>query len=294
MKQLLDGRVNRTIGKQDVQVIRNHMNIVMRCHFKLRGEQQFGEFVERLKEFVENLLKMCSEVQAQVNRKPLERAKSLKLGSQRIEKAILKQLSNSDNPDDLKSISRVYGQEVEDRKRAGQRYQGYELIKEVVDFKARVQHLARKRVEETAKRRVSRRSNAFLLSTRFLDVNDFRYNTPAWDPQSSTLTLATVEKLNALRYVVSIVRQQFNSRLLILLGRNGNRMRTLTVERTVTTRAIYLSSLIFSVSQIDHQHSKSCRAWEYSETRRVHALGSHLNPLLTSETSISNQREGLG
>ena len=182
------------------------MNIVMRCHFKLRGEQKFAELVERLKEFVENLLKMCSEVQAQVTRKPSKRTKSLTLGIQRIEKAILKQLSNSDNPDDLKSISRVYEQEVEDRKRAGQRYQGYELIKEVFDFKARVQHLARKRADETTKRKVSRRSNAFLLSTRFLDVNDFRY-TPARDPKESTLALATVEKLNALRYVVSIGRQ---------------------------------------------------------------------------------------
>ena len=202
---MLSGRINRNIGEQDVQVIRSHMNIVMRCHYKLRGEQKFAQLVERLKEFVDNLLKMCSEVQAQVNRNPPKRNQIANVGIQRIEKAILKQFSNSDNPDDLKSISKVYGQEVEDRKKAGQRYQGYELIKEVFDFKARVQHLARKRAEETTKRRVSRRSNAFLLSTRFLDVNDFRY-TPARDPKESTLALATVEKLNALRYVVSIVR----------------------------------------------------------------------------------------
>ena len=63
--------MNRVIGKQEVQVIRNHMNIVMRCHFQLRGETQFATLVERLKEFVDNLLKMCSEVQAQVNQKPL-------------------------------------------------------------------------------------------------------------------------------------------------------------------------------------------------------------------------------
>ena len=47
------------------------MNIVMRCRFQLRGEKKFAALVERLKEFVDNLLKMCSEVQAQVNRKPL-------------------------------------------------------------------------------------------------------------------------------------------------------------------------------------------------------------------------------
>lgn len=80
IEELLGGRINRNIGEQDVQVIRDHMNIVMRCHFKLRGEQKFAELVERLKEFVENLLKMCSEVQAQVSRKPSKRAKSLTLG----------------------------------------------------------------------------------------------------------------------------------------------------------------------------------------------------------------------
>ena len=203
IEEMLNGRIHRNIGEQDVQVIRNHMNIVKRCHFKLRGEQKFAGLVERLKEFVENLLKMCSEVQAQVHRKPSERTKSLTLGIQRIEKAILKQLSNSDNPDDLKSISRVYEQEVEDRKRAGKRYQGYELIKEVSDFKATVQHLAKKRAEETAKHRNSRRSNAFLLSTRFLELKEFRFDSPLWKPQESTLTLATVDKLDALRYVVS-------------------------------------------------------------------------------------------
>lgn len=204
IEELLGGRIHSKLGEQDVRVIRNHMNIVMRCHFKLRGEKKFAELVKRLKEFVENLLKMCSEVQAQVIRKPSKRAKSLTLGIQRIEKAVLKQLFNSDNPDDPKSVSRVYEQEVEDRKRAGQRYQGYELIKEVFDFKARVQHLARRRAEERAKRRVSRRSNAFLLSTRFLDMNEFQYESPAWGPQESTLTLATVDKLDTLRYVVSI------------------------------------------------------------------------------------------
>ena len=59
--------MNKNIGEQDVKVIRDHMDIVMRCHFKLRGETRFAALVERLKEFVDNLLKMCSEVQAQVN-----------------------------------------------------------------------------------------------------------------------------------------------------------------------------------------------------------------------------------
>ena len=98
----------------------------------------------------------------------------------------------------------MYEQEAVERKRAGQRYQGYELIKEVADFKARVQHLAKRRAEETAKRRVLQRSNAFLLSTCFLDVDEFRYSFPERRPQKSTLTLATVDRLDTLRYIVSI------------------------------------------------------------------------------------------
>ena len=72
---MLGGGVNKRIAEQDVEVIRNHMNIMMRCHFKLRGETKFAALVERLKEFVDNLLKMCSEVQAQASRKPFRLGK---------------------------------------------------------------------------------------------------------------------------------------------------------------------------------------------------------------------------
>ena len=98
----------------------------------------------------------------------------------------------------------MYEQEAVDRKKAGQRYKGYELIKEVAGFKARVQHLAEKRAEETAKRRASQWTNAFLLSTYFLDEDDFRLSYPKWGKQESTLTLATVDRLDTLRYIVSI------------------------------------------------------------------------------------------
>ena len=131
-------------------------------------------------------------------------ASSLTLGIQRIENALLKELSSNENPDDLISISKVYEQEAVDRKKAGQRYQGYELIKEVAGFKARLQHLAKKRVEETDKRRASHRTNAFLLSTCFLHVEDFLFSHPKRRVQESTSTLATVDRLNALRYIVSI------------------------------------------------------------------------------------------
>ena len=101
----------------------------------------------------------------------------------------------------------MYEEEVIDRKKAGRRYQGYELIKEVAGFKARVQHLAEKRAEETTKRRASQRTNPFLLSTRFLDMDDFRLaypEWPAWGAVENALTLATVDRLDALRYIVCI------------------------------------------------------------------------------------------
>ena len=190
----------------------------------------------------------------------VEKDQIVDVSDQRIEKAILKQLSNSNNPDDLKSISRVYEEEVKDRKRAGQRYQGYELIQEVFDFKARIQQLARKRAKEMTKRRASGRSTVFLFSKPFLNVNEFRYDWPRGGHLESTLTLATVEKLGALHYVVSIAETIISRRLLILLGRNGNRTPTVPVKKTVTTRAISLSSLIFLESRIDQQHSKSCHS----------------------------------
>ena len=205
--------MNKNIGEQDVKTIRNHMDMVMRCHFKLRGEKQFAALVERLKEFVDNLLKMCSEVQAQASRRPFGLGISLTLGTQRIENAILQELFGNDNPNHLRSISKVYEQEVVDRKKAGQRYQGYELIKEVAGFKARVQHLAEKRAEETAKRRASQRTNPFLLSSSFLDMDDFRLGYPEFEAGANpvnlwggenALSLATVDRLDALRYIVCI------------------------------------------------------------------------------------------
>ena len=123
------------------------------------------------------------------------------MGIQRIENAMLRQLSNSDNPGDLMSISKVYEQEAVERKRAGQRYRGYELIKEVAEFTARVQDLANRRADETTRRRASQQSTAFLLSTFFLDVEEYRFDFS--EPKISTLTLATVDRLNALRYIVS-------------------------------------------------------------------------------------------
>ena len=110
----------------------------------------------------------------------------------------MKELSDNDDPYHLRSISEVYEQEVVKRKKAGQRYQGYELIKEVASFKARVQDLADRRAEE-----MFERSEAFLLSTCFLDVNEFKLEGKRFG-EPPTLNLASVDRLDALRYIVSI------------------------------------------------------------------------------------------
>ena len=98
----------------------------------------------------------------------------------------------------------MYEQEAVDRKKAGKRYQGYELIKEVAGFKARVQRLAERRAEETTRRRALQQTDQFLLSTCFLDVNEFKYDFGGWRSPRNTLTLASMDRLDALCYIVSI------------------------------------------------------------------------------------------
>ena len=114
----------------------------------------------------------------------------------------MKELSDNDDPYHLKSISEVYEQEAVKRKKAGKRYRGYDLIKEVASFKARVQDLADRRAGETIKR-----SEAFLLSTCFLDMNEFNLEGKRFG-ESPTLNLASVDRLDALRYIVSIAETE--------------------------------------------------------------------------------------
>ena len=122
---------------------------------------------------------------------------------QKIERAMLKQVSDNDNPTDLENVSKIYGEEAERRRKAGQRHQGYELVKEAAEFKARVQALATKRAQLAATRRQSRLSKAFLLSARFLDEQDFLYNNPRWEFQNGDSTVAFDIKASLVRYIVS-------------------------------------------------------------------------------------------
>lgn len=55
-------------NQKAIEARQKHMSIVNRCHFQLKGGAKFDTLVARLIEYVDNLLKMCSETQAEVKR----------------------------------------------------------------------------------------------------------------------------------------------------------------------------------------------------------------------------------
>ena len=66
MNDLLSTRKGKMILSKDVDHRRQHMSIVNRCHFQLRGGAKFDALIARIREHVDNLYKMCSEAQAEV------------------------------------------------------------------------------------------------------------------------------------------------------------------------------------------------------------------------------------
>lgn len=49
-----------------IKARQKHMNILKRCHFQLTGRSKFDDLVALLREYVDGLLKICSEGQADV------------------------------------------------------------------------------------------------------------------------------------------------------------------------------------------------------------------------------------
>ena len=66
LNDLFSNRTGKAILSQDVDRRRQHMSIVNRCHFQLKGGAKFDHLIARIREYVDNLLKMCSEAQAEV------------------------------------------------------------------------------------------------------------------------------------------------------------------------------------------------------------------------------------
>lgn len=122
---------------------------------------------------------------------------------QKIEKALLNQISVSDDPSQLRDLSKVYGEEATRRRITGQRHRNYELIKDVADYKARVRSLAVQRAQETKKRNGIAGAKAFLLSSRFLNAEDYAYGAARWAFMKGKSSLAFKKQAYVMCYIVS-------------------------------------------------------------------------------------------
>ena len=113
-------------------------------------------------------------------------------------------ISAGQDPKALETISKVYGEEAERQRSAGQVSHGAELVRDVAAFKAQVQKLAAKRKEKTLNRRRSGFNKAFLLSGAFCDIHDYKLDSVD-SHDRNTLNLATDMKTSQCRYIVSTV-----------------------------------------------------------------------------------------
>ncbi|KAL8925833.1 MAG: hypothetical protein Q9208_003330 [Pyrenodesmia sp. 3 TL-2023] len=184
VKNLFPAGTNATVTKYDISARKRHMSIIQRCHFQLTGEKQFDLFVARLGEFIDHLWRICSELQAE-----------------KIERALLLKVAENDDVTTLQQVSKVYGDEAEKRRRKGQRYQGYDLVREAADFKARVHTLSSDRAYKTSKRRRSGVTNPFLLSANYLDARELTYKHPHWQFADGKATLAATRDYRLVHYV---------------------------------------------------------------------------------------------
>ncbi|KAL6719728.1 hypothetical protein ACLMJK_001649 [Lecanora helva] len=166
-----------------VETRRQHMNILKRCHFELRGVDQFEALVERLKEFITTLRNICSEAQAM-----------------QIDRGLPGHISSNQDPDSLEVVSRVYDKEVKERQKIGRDVEGTELIRDIAAFKARVQKLAKIRSNELKEGKDLGRRKSFLLKGGYLEQRDFEvveddtdFATSYAEDSSISLALSTRE-----------------------------------------------------------------------------------------------------
>lgn len=113
-------------------------------------------------------------------------------------------MAENNNVAILQQLSKIYGEEAEKRRRKGQRHQGYDLVREVADFKAEVQALSSKRARETLKRKQSGMTNVFQLRANTLDAQDLTYNYHRWQFADRRATLAFERSRELVHYVVRI------------------------------------------------------------------------------------------
>ncbi|KAL8899021.1 MAG: hypothetical protein Q9207_006402 [Kuettlingeria erythrocarpa] len=163
------------------------MSIVQRCHFRLTGEEKFDRFVAKLRDFMDELWKTFSAAHAK-----------------NIERSLLQQVAENNDIAVLKQISKIYGEEAGKRRKYGQRHQGYDLVRELADFKAEVQDLSLRRARDTLKRKLSGMTSHCLLSANILDPQELTYNQPTqrnWPFADGNATLAVKKNGGTARYI---------------------------------------------------------------------------------------------
>ena len=66
MNDLFSTRKGKVIRAEDIDERWQHMSIINRCHFELKGGARFDPLISKIIEYVDSLLKICSELQAEV------------------------------------------------------------------------------------------------------------------------------------------------------------------------------------------------------------------------------------
>ena len=109
---------------------------------------------------------------------------------QQLERALPSHVSGNQDPRNLETVSRVYGEEIKRRHKAGQQAEGLELIRDIAAFKARAQQLVKQRYRVHEERRKSNKEKSFLLSGSYLEVQDFDIKDDSSASVSTNVTLA--------------------------------------------------------------------------------------------------------
>ena len=118
-----------------------------------------------------------------------------------LERALPSHVSSNRDPRNLETVSKVYGEEIERRQKAGQKAQGLELIRDIAAFKARAQHLVKRR-HELQEEKPELIEKSFLMSGNYLDFEDFDVIDNSSTSGSTEVYLATRKSDGKTKYIV--------------------------------------------------------------------------------------------
>ncbi|KAL8795100.1 MAG: hypothetical protein Q9195_002397 [Heterodermia aff. obscurata] len=152
-----------------------------------RTESKIQRFVDKDKRLGYNMLKTFSVIS--------------NMFANQLERALPSHVSSNQDPINLETVSRVYGEEIKRRHKAGQQAQGLELIRDIAAFKARAQQLVKRRYRAHEERRRSNKEKSFLLSGDYLDVQEFDIKDNSSASGSTEVTLAISKRVRKTRYI---------------------------------------------------------------------------------------------